>query len=34
VEEKFKITLQPEIIILDENGNQIRTLPSARTLFL
>ncbi len=34
VEEKFKITLQPEIIILDENGSQIRTLPSARTLFL
>lgn len=23
VEEKFKITLQPEIIILDENGNQV-----------
>jgi len=34
VKEKFKITLQPEIIILDENGKQIRTLPSARTLFL
>jgi len=23
VKEKFKITLQPEIIILDENGKQI-----------